>query len=612
MLTKSRELNQSAIWRIGTRFLVATLVAAVLAGPASPAAATSATRTVTVEKIGTGSGRITLSGIYTSEINCGEVCTANLDAQADWDLAVEVEPGSILIGWSGDCFTEDGGCRLRASGTDQRAIARIDKLRSIEVSITGNGSVGASNGYPDISCSTDPESWSGDVCIGQFVDSSSVVLYATPAAGYMFAGWTGACTGWTCTIAPGSSPATLGAVFVTRRLLSNRKVHFLDADSGKSAVGGTVTWVSSDGRYKSSKAVNLGTGGIAVFPSIPGGSIQFTIWNTSLPDWTATSTDVISIDGGGTKQILLGRVSVIAPRVHVTFPDGRPVPGAQFFLSHAKSTLYPNQCTGVDMRIDWSEKWILKGCKTSATTDDMGYATVRVMEQGELNLNVEINDGDITYMWGESAYWDPEVDSLTMEVVVDPLPYVELVAPNAVLNYGSLTTFSAIAFNDSDQPISGQKLTLTAAVSAAFKSCAGSKTVATTNAEGLAVFKVCPVKTARWSVDGRSIIRSVSANVTVQLTPTAPRTMTATAKTRSVSLAWVAPAKVNASAVTDYVVQYRLQGATTWVTFRDGTSTTRKATVTGLTSGQVYEFRVAAKNKTGTGTWSGVVLGTSN
>jgi titin len=100
--------------------------------------------------------------------------------------------------------------------------------------------------------------------------------------------------------------------------------------------------------------------------------------------------------------------------------------------------------------------------------------------------------------------------------------------------------------------------------------------------------------------------------LTVQLTPTAPRTLVATAKTRSVSLAWVVPVKANASAVTDYTVQYRLQGATTWVTFRDGTSTARKATVTGLTSGQVYEFRIAAKNRSGTGTWSVAVPGTPN
>jgi hypothetical protein len=53
--------------------------------------------------------------------------------------------------------------------------------------------------------------------------------------------------------------------------------------------------------------------------------------------------------------------------------------------------------------------------------------------------------------------------------------------------------------------------------------------------------------------------------------------------------------------VTDYVVQHRLQGATAWTTFADGTSTATTATVTGLTTGTAYEFRVASVNAIGTG-----------
>jgi titin len=182
----------------------------------------------------------------------------------------------------------------------------------------------------------------------------------------------------------------------------------------------------------------------------------------------------------------------------------------------------------------------------------------------------------------------------------------------ATINYGAAQTVTAIARNSDGSPIAGRSLTLSASTSGASASCSGRKTTATTNSSGRATFKVCPVKTATWSVDGRSIVGSAGVRLTVQLTPTAPRTLIATAKTRSVSLAWVVPVKANASAVTDYVVQYRLQGSSTWIIFRDGTSTARKATVTGLTSGQIYEFRVAAKNKAGTGTWSVVVPGTPN
>jgi hypothetical protein len=194
--------------------------------------------------------------------------------------------------------------------------------------------------------------------------------------------------------------------------------------------------------------------------------------------------------------------------------------------------------------------------------------------------------------------------------VFEQMPVVDISVVASTVNYGAAKTVTATARNANGSPIAGRSLTLSTTTSGASASCAGKKTTATTNSSGRATFKICPIKTATWSVDGRSIVGSAGVRLTVQLTPTAPRTLVATAKTRSVSLAWVAPVKANASSVTDYIVQYRLQGSSTWVTFRDGTSTARKTTVTSLTSGQVYEFRIAAKNKSGTGTWSNVVLGT--
>jgi titin len=54
--------------------------------------------------------------------------------------------------------------------------------------------------------------------------------------------------------------------------------------------------------------------------------------------------------------------------------------------------------------------------------------------------------------------------------------------------------------------------------------------------------------------------------------------------------------------LTDYVVQYSTD-QTNWTTFSDGTSTTPSATVTGLTGGTNYYFRVAAVNSVGTGAY---------
>jgi hypothetical protein len=43
-----------------------------------------------------------------------------------------------------------------------------------------------------------------------------------------------------------------------------------------------------------------------------------------------------------------------------------------------------------------------------------------------------------------------------------------------------------------------------------------------------------------------------------------------------------------------------------WQTFADGTSATPGATVTGLTTGVTYEFRVAAINSEGQAPWSNI------
>lgn len=196
--------------------------------------------------------------------------------------------------------------------------------------------------------------------------------------------------------------------------------------------------------------------------------------------------------------------------------------------------------------------------------------------------------------------------------VFEQMPVIDLTAVAETVNYGAAKIITATARNTNGSPISGRALTLSASVSGASASCAGRKTTATTNSAGRATFKVCPVKTATWSVDGRSIVGSAGVRLTVQLTPTAPRSLVATPKTASIALSWTAPSTVNAGAIKDYLVQFRLQGSTTWLTFADGTSIARKATVTGLSSGQMYEFRVAAKNKSGTGTWSDVVLGMPN
>jgi alpha-tubulin suppressor-like RCC1 family protein len=91
--------------------------------------------------------------------------------------------------------------------------------------------------------------------------------------------------------------------------------------------------------------------------------------------------------------------------------------------------------------------------------------------------------------------------------------------------------------------------------------------------------------------------------------PSAPLNLVATYGDGQVTLGWSKPSD-EGGGVTDYIVQYSNDGGSTWNTFNDGTSSNRYTTVTGLTNGNLYTFRVAAVNPAGTGAYSNTVQST--
>jgi hypothetical protein len=82
--------------------------------------------------------------------------------------------------------------------------------------------------------------------------------------------------------------------------------------------------------------------------------------------------------------------------------------------------------------------------------------------------------------------------------------------------------------------------------------------------------------------------------------PAAPTALAAAPGTQAASLTWTGPA----TSVTDYVVQFRALPGGAFATFADGVSVAPSATVTGLTPGTAYEFRVASVNAAGQGAFS--------
>ena len=96
--------------------------------------------------------------------------------------------------------------------------------------------------------------------------------------------------------------------------------------------------------------------------------------------------------------------------------------------------------------------------------------------------------------------------------------------------------------------------------------------------------------------------------------PSAPTALASVGYDQSVRLTWAAPAFNGGTAITDYDVEFAAPptgtNAVVWKFFADGVSTSTAATVTGLTNGVTYQFRVSARNAVGLSVVSTSVLGT--
>jgi Tfp pilus assembly protein PilV len=83
--------------------------------------------------------------------------------------------------------------------------------------------------------------------------------------------------------------------------------------------------------------------------------------------------------------------------------------------------------------------------------------------------------------------------------------------------------------------------------------------------------------------------------------PGAPENLLVTSGNGQLVLNWMPPASPGSSAITDYVVSYKVAGGATWTVFNDGVSTDTSATITGLVNNTAYDVAVAAKNSVGVG-----------
>ncbi len=157
--------------------------------------------TLAVVASGSGSGTVRSSP---AGIDCGAACSFG---GFGWDrvvtLSASADRGALFVGWSGGCAGSAASCTLTLD--DSRSVTAAFEIPLLRVDVSGSGTVSAPG--VGIEC--------GTRCESRVAAGSLVALSAAAAPGWVFAGWSGACsgTGATCLVLMNAAHRPLAALF---------------------------------------------------------------------------------------------------------------------------------------------------------------------------------------------------------------------------------------------------------------------------------------------------------------------------------------------------------------------------------------------------------------
>jgi uncharacterized repeat protein (TIGR02543 family) len=136
--------------------------------------------TLTVTTTGNGSVEST-DGF----INCPGLCSHTYLANTPVTLNTVPGQGWSFNSWSGACSGNSPTCTVTMSGNTSAGATFTQDSYTLTASISGQGSITSTDGF--INCP--------GTCSHTYLSLTPVTLYASPAQGWNFSGWSGACTG---------------------------------------------------------------------------------------------------------------------------------------------------------------------------------------------------------------------------------------------------------------------------------------------------------------------------------------------------------------------------------------------------------------------------------
>ncbi|MGD8373426.1 MAG: fibronectin type III domain-containing protein [Candidatus Woesebacteria bacterium] len=97
---------------------------------------------------------------------------------------------------------------------------------------------------------------------------------------------------------------------------------------------------------------------------------------------------------------------------------------------------------------------------------------------------------------------------------------------------------------------------------------------------------------------------ATSSGTLIATTPSDPLDFAVSTSDQTASLSWTTPTDDGGQSITDYFIQYQLQGAGSWTTWSHSASVSTSSSITSLTNGEYYGFRVAAINSMGASSYA--------
>ena len=250
-----------------------------------------------------GNGRVTSTP---SGIDCGTTCSATYDRGTQVTLTATPDAGSSFLGWGGVCSGTGLTCVVSVEA-DRGVTASFGGATSqpLAVSTEGNGTV--SSAPAGISC--------GNACSASFRVGTDVTLTAAPAGGWVFAGWTGACTGTarTCAVTM-SAPRVVSARFVE----GPAAVPLVVSTSGR----GTVTSTPAGIACGTTCNASLPAGSTVTLLATPAKGWVLTRWLGACTGVARTCRVVLDGPASATAQFARA-ADRVAPRVRALASTGR-------------------------------------------------------------------------------------------------------------------------------------------------------------------------------------------------------------------------------------------------------------------------------------------------